>query len=83
MTHKEYIKDVPRLESLRKRILNQGSIDLNILKQTLGSKDSETDPICNDYTWISTIMEFHEDYNVLLVSPGKPDSTEYVEFRIE
>ena len=83
MTHEEYIKDVPRIESLRKRILNQGSIDLNILKQTLSSKDSKTDPICNDYTWVSTIMEFHEDYNVLLVSPGKPDSTEYIEFRIE
>lgn len=83
MTHKEYIKDVPRLVSLRKRILNQESIDLNILKQTLRSKDSETDPICNDYTWVSTIMEFYENYNVLLVSPGKPDSTEYVEFRIE
>jgi isopenicillin-N N-acyltransferase-like protein len=83
MTHKEYIKDIPRLESLRKRILNQGSIDLNILKQTLRSKDSKTDPICNDYTWVSTIMEFHEDYNVLLVSPGKPDATEYVKFRIE
>ena len=55
---------------------------IEILKETLKSKDSDTDPICNKWTWVSTIMEFHDDHNVLLISPGKPDSTDYEEFII-
>jgi hypothetical protein len=40
-------------------------------------------PICNVNTFVSTIMEFNNDYSELKISPGKPDSTKYIEFRIE
>lgn len=32
---------------------------------------------------ISTIMEFGYEYSELRISPGKPDSTEYIVFRIK
>ncbi|PCI94599.1 MAG: hypothetical protein COB15_13845 [Flavobacteriales bacterium] len=82
LTHEEYIKDVPRTAALKNRILNTESINIEVLKETLKSKDSETDPICNDWTWASTIMEFHDDHNVLFISPGKPDSVDYEKFII-
>ncbi len=83
LTHEEYIKDVPRTTALKTRILNKESINTETIKEILKSKDSDTDPICNDWTWISTIMEFHDDHNVLLISPGKPDSVEYEKFIIQ
>jgi isopenicillin-N N-acyltransferase like protein len=72
-----------RLKSLKSRISNQNKINLDTIKQILKSKDNSIDPICNVFTWVSTIMEFHDSYNVLLISPGKPDSTSYLEFIIK
>jgi hypothetical protein len=82
-THKEFIKESPRLEAIENRILGNNSIDLKTIKEALASKDDSVEFVCNQYTWVSTIMEFHDDYNLLLISPGKPDSSDYQEFKIK
>ena len=66
------------LESIKHIILNNKHISLVTLTDALSIK-----PICNSNTFVSTIMEFNNDYSELRISPGKPDSTKYIEFRIE
>jgi isopenicillin-N N-acyltransferase-like protein len=66
-----------RLESIKTIILNNKAIRLATITNALSTK-----PICNGNTFVSTIMEFHNDYSELRISPGKPDSTEYLVFRI-
>ncbi|MFA5850945.1 MAG: C45 family peptidase [Bacteroidales bacterium] len=68
----------PRLESIKNLILNNKHISLMTIKDALSKK-----PICNSNTFVSTIMEFDNDYSELRISPGKPDSTEYIVFRIK
>lgn len=82
-THEEFIKESPRLKAVESRIAGNTSIDLKTIQEALASKDDTVEFVCNQYTWVSTIMEFHDDYNLLLISPGKPDSVEYQEFRIK
>lgn len=67
-----------RLESIKNIILNNQHISLMTIKDALSKK-----PICNSNTFVSTIMEFNNDYSELRISPGKPDSTEYIVFRIK
>jgi hypothetical protein len=67
-----------RLESIKHIILNNKHISLVTITDALSIK-----PICNGNTFVSTIMEFNNDYSELRISPGKPDSTKYIEFRIE
>lgn len=67
-----------RLESIKNIIINNQQISLMTIKDALSNK-----PICNSNTFVSTIMEFNNDYNELLISPGKPDSVEYIVFRIK
>jgi isopenicillin-N N-acyltransferase like protein len=67
-----------RLESIKNIILNNQHISLITIKDALSKK-----PICNSNTVVSTIMEFGNDYSELRISPGKPDSTEYIVFRIK
>jgi hypothetical protein len=67
-----------RLESIKHIILNNKHISLVTITDALSTK-----PICNGNTFVSTIMEFNNDYSELRISPGKPDSTKYIEFRIE
>ncbi|HKK63579.1 MAG TPA: C45 family peptidase [Bacteroidales bacterium] len=67
-----------RLESMKSKILNNKSIGLETIKNALSTK-----PVCNSNTFVSTIMEFNTDYNELRISPGSPDSTEYIVFRIK
>ncbi len=67
-----------RLESIKNIILNNQHISLETIKDALSKK-----PICNSNTFVSTIMEFDNDYSELRISPGKPDSTEYIVFRIK
>ena len=67
-----------RLKSMRSNILNNKSIGLETIKYALSTK-----PVCNSNTFVSTIMEFNTDYNKLRISPGSPDSTEYIVFRIK
>jgi len=67
-----------RLESIKKVILNNKHISLVTITDALSTK-----PICNGNTFVSTILEFNNDYSELRISPGKPDSTKYIEFRIE
>jgi len=67
-----------RLESIKNIILNNQHISLMTIKDALSKK-----PICNSNTFVSTIMEFDKDYSELRISPGRPDSTEYIIFRIK
>lgn len=67
-----------RLESIKNIILNNQHISLETIKDALSKK-----PICNSNTFVSTIMEFGNGYSELRISPGKPDSTEYIVFRIK
>jgi len=86
----EYVKNVfnstpeaisfgdPRLELMEIRILNNKSINLSTIESVLSEK-----PICNDNTWVSTIMEFNRNYSILRIKPENPDSTEYLLIRLE
>jgi isopenicillin-N N-acyltransferase like protein len=67
-----------RFESIKNIILNNKHISLVTIQDALSKK-----PICNSETFVSTIMEFHNDYSELRISPGRPDSTEYLVFRIK
>lgn len=67
-----------RLYTVRNKILNNNSIDIKIIEEILS-----TEPVCNSLTFASTIMEFGRNYNILKISPGKPDSTEYLVFKLE
>jgi len=67
-----------RLESIKKIILENQYICLITIEDAL----SKT-PVCNSNTFVSTIMEFNDDYGELRISPGRPDSTEYIIFRID
>lgn len=67
-----------RLESIKNIVLNNQQISLMTIKDALSKK-----PICNSNTFVSTIMAFNNDYNELWISPGKPDSIEYILFRIK
>jgi hypothetical protein len=66
-----------RLKLMQNKILNNKRIDLKTIMDALSSK-----PVCNNNTFVSTIMEFNDVYNELRISPGKPDSTEYLVFKI-
>jgi predicted choloylglycine hydrolase len=67
-----------RLESMKNIILNNQHINWMTIKDALSKK-----PICNSNTFVSTIMEFKNNYNKLWISPGKPDSIKYIVFRIK
>ena len=67
-----------RLEAIKNIILNNEHISLRTIMDALSQK-----PICNNNTFVSTIMEFENNYSELRISPGKPDSTEYIVFRIK
>ncbi len=67
-----------RLDTVMNKILNNNSIDIEIIEEILS-----TEPVCNSLTFASTIMEFNENYSELKISPGKPDSTEYIVVRID
>lgn len=66
-----------RLESIKDIVMINKYIGLVTIKDALSKK-----PICNSNTFVSTIMVFDNDYSELMISPGKPDSTEYIVFRI-
>lgn len=68
----------PRLKSIESRILKNDSIDIVTIKNALAEK-----PVCNSNTWVSTIMEFNDNYNEFKITPGKPDSSDYILFRMK
>jgi len=65
------------LKSLQGKIVANKFISLEIIKDALSEN-----PVCNSNTFASTIMEFNNDYNQLMISPGRPDSVKYLVFRI-
>jgi isopenicillin-N N-acyltransferase like protein len=66
-----------RFKLMETKITNSKSISWETLHDILSTK-----PICNNNTFVSTIMEFNNDYNELRISPGRPDSIGYLVFRI-
>lgn len=67
-----------RFKLMETKIINNISIDWKTIKDVLSIK-----PVCNENTFVSTIMKFDNDFSELRISPGKPDSTEYLVFRIK
>jgi hypothetical protein len=67
-----------RFKLMEAKITNTKSINWKTLQDILSTK-----PVCNSNTFVSTIMEFNNDYSELRITPGKPDSTEYIVFRIK
>jgi isopenicillin-N N-acyltransferase like protein len=67
-----------RFKLMETKIINNISIDWKTIKDVLSTK-----PVCNENTFVSTIMKFDNDFSELRISPGKPDSTEYLVFRIK
>jgi isopenicillin-N N-acyltransferase like protein len=67
-----------RFKLMETKIINNNSIDWKTIKDVLSTK-----PVCNENTFVSTIMKFDNDFSELRISPGKPDSTEYLVFRIK
>jgi isopenicillin-N N-acyltransferase like protein len=67
-----------RFKLMETKIINNKSINWKTIQDVLSTK-----PICNNNTFVSTIMEFDNGYSELRISPGKPNSTEYLVFRIE
>lgn len=67
-----------RFNLMETKITSIKSIDWKTLQDILSTK-----PICNNNTFVSTVMEFNCDYSELRISPGRPDSTEYIVFRIK
>jgi len=66
-----------RFKLMETKITNSKSISWETLHDILSTK-----PVCNNNTFVSTIMEFNNDYNELRISPGRPDSIGYLVFRI-
>jgi predicted choloylglycine hydrolase len=67
-----------RFKLMEAKITNTKPINWKTLQDILSTK-----PVCNSNTFVSTIMEFNNDYSELRITPGKPDSTEYIVFRIK
>lgn len=67
-----------RFNLMETRIQNDESIDLPIIKSVLAEN-----PINHNNTWVSTIMEFENNYNELRIKPKSSESNEYFIFRIE
>jgi len=67
-----------RFKLMETKIINNKSINWKTIQDVLSTK-----PICNNNTFVSTIMEFDNGYSELRISPGKPNSTEYLVFRIK
>ena len=67
-----------RFNLMETKITSIKSIDWKTLQDILSTK-----PICKNSTFVSAIMEFDNDYSELRISPGRPDSTEYIVFRIK
>jgi isopenicillin-N N-acyltransferase like protein len=70
-----------RFESLEKRLKNRSkSVDLDVIKATLSSRDSEKSPISNNSTFGCTIMVLSESPE-LHIAPGQPQVTPFRIFR--
>jgi len=67
-----------RFKLMETKITNTKSINWKTLQDILSTK-----PVCNNNTFVSTIMEFNNDYSELRISPGRPDLKEYILLRIE
>ena len=67
-----------RFKLMETKIINNKSINWKTIQDVLSTK-----PICNNNTFVSTIIEFDNGYSELRISPGKPNSTEYLVFRIK
>lgn len=79
-----------RYASLKRRLSAEpGTKALEVVAETLRSRDSETYPVCRRlkgrgtaaYTFASTIMVLTGPQPTLMAAPGPPDEYEYARFR--
>jgi hypothetical protein len=72
-----------RLTSLENRLGKAGDWDVELIKETLASKDSADHPVCvptgkrGAFTFASTVMVLRPDAPELQIAPGPPDTTKY------
>lgn len=69
-----------RLEALEKRLKNNANVDIETIKSSLSSRDSETNPVSNKYTYACTIMVLSAQPE-LHIAPGRPHQTAFKTFR--
>ncbi len=72
-----------RLEAVKKRMIAKGSLDEEIIKETLRSKDNQEHPVCrrnqkdkSGFTFASVIMTLSDSPSLEIVA-GPPDEAEY------
>jgi hypothetical protein len=65
----------PRFEFIADELREAHSFDYDIIEKILLQP-----PVYNNYTWLSTIMEFNDSCNVMFISPG--EKVDYILFDI-
>lgn len=75
-----------RLQAVENRIANTGSINENVIMETLRSKDDAENPVCRSnstdgggFTFASIVMKMAEEPFILLTA-GPPDESDYQRF---
>tara|TARA_R110000764_G_scaffold240089_1_gene342321 strand:- start:93344 stop:94525 length:1182 start_codon:yes stop_codon:yes gene_type:complete len=67
-----------KVETVKRQLTKNETINAEIIKNILSKE-----PVCNQNTFASTIMEFNEHYNQLYITINKTDSTKYMEFKLK
>ncbi len=67
-----------KTESVKRQLRKNETINVEIIKNILSEE-----PVCNQNTFASTIMEFNEHFNQLYITLHKSDSTKYMEFNLK
>ncbi len=69
-----------RLEALEKRLKNNESVDIEVIKAALRSRDQASNPVSNKYTYACTMMVLSVNPE-LHIAPGRPHETAFKVFR--
>lgn len=67
-----------KVETVKRQLTKSEIINAEMIKNILSKE-----PVCNQNTFASTIMEFNEHYNQLYITLHKSDSTKYMEFKLK
>ena len=67
-----------KVETLKRQLTKNKTINVEMIKNILSKE-----PVCNQNTFASTIMEFNEHYSRLYITLHKSDSIKYMEFKLK
>ena len=67
-----------KVETVKRQLRKNETINAEMIKNILSKE-----PVCNQNTFATTIMEFNEHYNQLYITLHKSDSTKYMEFKLK